>query len=341
MTIVDEPHTTATEALVDLSPTGMHIHAIERVATAVAALARGGAILLCDDVDHPRRGDVVYSAARSSTELTAFAVRHTSGFLQVALEDTRCDQLGLVAQLGADDGAAQCVTVDAKDEIGTGISAADRGVTARLLASPHATVDSFTRPGHVVPLRARLSAPVRRFGFAECAVRLAAEAGSAAAAVMGTVVGVTEPIDMATGDEIVEFARTHALPLVGVTDVTTTAHPDRPTPTVPLHLPAGTAQLVCADSTGDEDGFVCLVIGEVTDRSAVPLRVIAAPRLLLEAGRDGTAPQILLGAMGHSPAEVLTQRARLAHAVQDPGSHVHTVLRRTGALSVSMTHVGF
>src|SRR5262245_15920097 len=95
-----------------------------RVQAALLSLVAGGAIVLCDDVERPTRGELVFAAAQSTAALVAFAVRHGSGFLQVALPGPRCDQLGLIPQCGADRaGLQQCVTVDAKAAIGTGISA--------------------------------------------------------------------------------------------------------------------------------------------------------------------------------------------------------------------------
>ncbi|MGV9945752.1 3,4-dihydroxy-2-butanone-4-phosphate synthase [Rhodococcus aetherivorans] len=333
MTIVDES-VTGTDVLIDLRATAALTRAVGRVAAAVAALAGGGAVLVCDNVDAPTRGEVVYAAARATTELTAFTVRHTSGFLQVALDAVRCRELGLVAQLGADTGEVfQCVTVDAKDGVGTGISAADRAVTARLLASVDSTAEMFTRPGHVVPLRAQMHLPARRYGVAESAVRLVVEAGFPAAAVMGTVEGLTDPTVVASGTELVEFADAHTLPVVGVSDLAV-ARPDQVPEGLSLHLSAGPGRLICIDGDDEDLGFVCLVIGDVTDRSAVPLKVIAAQRLLLETTGDESGPTILLGALGETPAKVAAHRVRLEVAIHHVGSAVHEVLRGIGAHSV-------
>ena len=325
---------TGIRALVDLRATSAETRALDRAAVAVATVGHGGAVIMCDDADNPSRGDVVYAAEHASTELTATTIRHTSGFLHVALNATRCNELGLVTQRGADTaGSRQCVTVDAKDYVGTGISAADRATTARLLGSRHATADAFTRPGHVVPLRAHMNLPPRRYGFAEGAVRLSVEAGLSAAAVMSTVVGVKDPTIIAAGDELIEFAHSHALPLVSVGDLAA-VHNEPHLETRSAHLSAGSVRLICIDGDDEDAGFACLAVGDIADRSAVPLRVIPTQQLLLNAVRDDSGPAILIGAHGDTPTDALANCARLEAAVQQPDSRVRDVVRSLGARSV-------
>jgi 3,4-dihydroxy-2-butanone 4-phosphate synthase len=314
----------------------MQTKAFERLATAVAAIAGGSAVVLCDDTAQPVRGDLVYAADRASTELTAFVVRHTSGFLQVALDVSRCDELGITAQSAADGtDATQCVTVDAKHNIGTGISAADRAMTARLLGSEHATADSFTRPGHVVPMAAPMNRPVRQYGFAESAIRLACDAGRSRAAVMSTVVGTSDPTTIADGRELADFADLHGLALVSIRDLAE-VHTDPWPPVMSLHLCAGTARLFCVDGIGDDPGFICLILGDITNRPAVPLYLVDAERILHEAVMDASPPCILLGAPGGS----LVHQQRLASELQRPGSQIRDLLRGSGVRSVRLSPTG-
>ncbi|RYF54785.1 MAG: hypothetical protein EOO27_22780 [Comamonadaceae bacterium] len=79
MTIVDEPRTTA-GVLLDLTETSEERRARERMSAAVAALGRGGAVLLCDDAEQPGRADLLFAAMHADRHLTAFAIAHTSGF---------------------------------------------------------------------------------------------------------------------------------------------------------------------------------------------------------------------------------------------------------------------
>jgi len=332
---VDERQT-GPGVVVDLCVSETQTKAFERLASAVAAIAGGSAIVLCDDTVQPVRGDLVYAADRASTELTAFVVRQTSGFLQVALDIDRCDELGITVQSAADTtDAAQCVTVDAKHNVGTGISAADRAMTARLLGSEHATADSFTRPGHVVPLAAPLDRPVRQYGFAESAIRLASDAGRSRAAVMSTVVGTSDPTAIADGRELADFADQHALSLVSIKDLAE-VHPDPWPPVMSLQMCGGTARLFCVDGIGDDPGFICLILGDITNRPAIPLHVVAADRILHEAAVDASPPCILLAA----PGESLVRRHRLASELQRPGSQLRDLLRGSGVRSVRLSQTG-
>jgi 3,4-dihydroxy-2-butanone 4-phosphate synthase len=126
----------------------------------VTALRAGNLVVMIDD--HVAEGGAELWLAAEGADALAFArlVRHTSGFVTVAIPAARSAALGLPAMLGAEASftesrPVQAVTCDAAEGISTGISAADRALTARLLADPAATPDDFTRPGHLVPLRVR------------------------------------------------------------------------------------------------------------------------------------------------------------------------------------------
>ncbi|MER6990171.1 3,4-dihydroxy-2-butanone-4-phosphate synthase [Saccharopolyspora hirsuta] len=183
---------------------------------AAAELAAGRAVVVhgCSD-----GGGIVFAAARADVELTAFAVRHSSGFLCVALSGERCDELVLppMSPKVERQGATACVTVDASAGVSTGISASDRARTARLLAAPHAEPADFTRPGHVVPVAI---AGHRGDSLAEVAFDLVGLAGLTPAAVYAHLVSPADPTRMATTDELTAFAvgeRLAAVPASAVT----------------------------------------------------------------------------------------------------------------------------
>jgi 3,4-dihydroxy-2-butanone 4-phosphate synthase len=127
---------------------------------AVSALRAGGLVMLIDG--HARTGGVELWMAAEVAEAPVFArlVRHTSGFVTVALPAARCSALVLPAMAGGEawlkeSRPIQAVTCDAAEGVTTGISAADRALTARLLADPDSAPEDFKRPGHLVPLRVR------------------------------------------------------------------------------------------------------------------------------------------------------------------------------------------
>ncbi|MGB3893880.1 MAG: 3,4-dihydroxy-2-butanone-4-phosphate synthase, partial [Mycolicibacter sinensis] len=153
---------------------------LDTVERAVADIAAGKAVVVIDDEDRENEGDLIFAAEKATPELVAFMVRYTSGYLCVPLDGAICDRLGLLPMYAVNQdkhGTAYTVTVDAKNNVGTGISASDRATTMRLLSDPGSVADDFTRPGHVVPLRAKDGGVLRRPGHTEAAVDLARMAG--------------------------------------------------------------------------------------------------------------------------------------------------------------------
>jgi 3,4-dihydroxy 2-butanone 4-phosphate synthase / GTP cyclohydrolase II len=126
----------------------------------VRALRSGDIVTLIDE-DALDGGVELWMAAEvAEAHMFARLVRHTSGFVTVALPAVRCATLGLPPMAGAEayfgeTAPVQAITCDAADGVTTGISATDRALTARLLADPDSTPDDFKRPGHIVPLRIR------------------------------------------------------------------------------------------------------------------------------------------------------------------------------------------
>lgn len=191
---------------------------IERVRAALADIAVGRPVV----VDHRDGGDLVFAAELATPQLLSFMVRHTSGFVCVAVTEDDADRLDLPLMMGTHHNRpdpAQCVAVDARAGVSTGISAADRATTVRLLAAPGTAATDLIRPGHVVPLRARTDGVLGHRGRAETAVDLAALAGLRPAGVLCELVSTADPRGMARGPELVTFAREHGLHLITTVDL--------------------------------------------------------------------------------------------------------------------------
>jgi 3,4-dihydroxy 2-butanone 4-phosphate synthase/GTP cyclohydrolase II len=179
-------------------------------------------VVVLDDENRENEGDLVFAAEMATTALVAFTVRHTSGYLCVALPEDRCDKLHLIPMYptsGDPFGTAFAVTVDAAEGVSTGISARDRAHTIRLLADPDATHRHFTRPGHMVPLRARPGGVLRRPGHTEAAVDLARLAGMQPVGALCGIVSARDGRAMAHGQELRKFASEHSLTLISVGDL--------------------------------------------------------------------------------------------------------------------------
>ncbi|MGH3772074.1 MAG: bifunctional 3,4-dihydroxy-2-butanone-4-phosphate synthase/GTP cyclohydrolase II [Pseudonocardiaceae bacterium] len=189
---------------------------------AIADVAAGRPVIVVDDEERENEGDLIFAAAWATPELLAFTVRYTSGYVCAALTGEDCDRLDLPPMFHTNQdkrGTAYTVTVDAREGVTTGISAADRARTIRLLADPDAKSIDFARPGHVVPLRAKEGGVLRRPGHTEAAVDLARLAGLPPAGALCEIVSVKDPGEMARRDELEVFAAEHDLMLITIADL--------------------------------------------------------------------------------------------------------------------------
>src|SRR4051794_24355068 len=192
------------------------------VGRAVADIAAGKPVVVVDDADRENEGDLIFAAEMATPELVAFMVRYTSGYICVPLTEPDCDRLELPPMYHTNQdrrGTAYTVSVDARDGTSTGISAHDRALTMRMLADPSSTPADFTRPGHVVPLRAKAGGVLRRPGHTEAAVDLCRMAGLQSAGVLCEIVSEKDVEDMARMDELELFASVHDLALISIADL--------------------------------------------------------------------------------------------------------------------------
>ncbi|AOS63131.1 bifunctional 3,4-dihydroxy-2-butanone-4-phosphate synthase/GTP cyclohydrolase II [Actinoalloteichus hymeniacidonis] len=253
---------------------------LARIERAVADIAEGKPVVVVDDEDRENEGDLIFAAARATPELVAFMVRHTSGYLCVALTEQDCVRLDLPPMYHSNQdrrGTAYAVTVDAKDGVTTGISAADRSHTVRLLADPTATAADLLRPGHVVPLRAKEGGVLRRPGHTEAAVDLARLAGLHPAGVLCEIVSQKDEGEMARREELEVFAAEHDITLISIADLV--AYRRRFEKQVErvaearIPTPHGNFRAYGFDSTLDGIEHIALVYGDIGDGEDVLVRV--------------------------------------------------------------------
>nr|WP_246843470.1 bifunctional 3,4-dihydroxy-2-butanone-4-phosphate synthase/GTP cyclohydrolase II [Allokutzneria sp. NRRL B-24872] len=253
---------------------------LDPIERALADIAAGRPVIVVDDEDRENEGDLIFAAEKATPELIAFTVRYTSGYICVPLTGEDCDRLDLPPMYHSNQdvrGTAYTVTVDAKEGVSTGISAADRAHTIRLLADAKSVAGDFNRPGHVVPLRAKDGGVLRRPGHTEAAVDLARMAGLRPAGVLCEIVSQKDEGEMARQDELAVFAAEHDLALISIADliayrrrsekqVVRVAEARMPT----VH---GVFRAVGYDSLIDGVEHVALVFGEIGDGQDVLVRV--------------------------------------------------------------------
>jgi 3,4-dihydroxy-2-butanone 4-phosphate synthase len=187
---------------------------------ALAAVAKGGFVVVADDASRENEGDLIIAAEKVTRQALSFMLRHTSGVVCVALTEERADELMLplmVPENSESQRTAFTVSVDLRHGTTTGISAADRSAAIRALAKPQHGAVSFLRPGHVFPLRARRGGVLERRGHTEAAVDLARLAGFEPAGALCEL--VDEHGEMLRGAELTSFAERHRLPFLHIADL--------------------------------------------------------------------------------------------------------------------------
>ena len=193
---------------------------LNTIREAIDAIAAGKFVVVVDDEDRENEGDLIIAAESVTAEDMAFMVKYTSGVVCCAITNERADALHLplmVANNTEAMGTAFTISVDVAEGTTTGISASDRSLTCKALANGHIAASGFARPGHVFPLRARAGGVLKRAGHTEAAVDLATMAGLAPAGVLCEI--VSDDGTMARLPELIQFARTHDIPIISIADM--------------------------------------------------------------------------------------------------------------------------
>jgi 3,4-dihydroxy 2-butanone 4-phosphate synthase/GTP cyclohydrolase II len=181
---------------------------------------RGRMFILVDDEDRENEGDLVIPAQFATPDAINFMARHARGLICLAMTKTRVEQLGLplMAQSnGTRHQTAFTVSIEARDGVTTGISAADRARTVAVAINPEARREEIVTPGHVFPLVAREGGTLVRAGHTEAAVDFARLAGLNPAGVICEI--MNEDGTMARMPDLVAFAQHHGLKLGTIADL--------------------------------------------------------------------------------------------------------------------------
>ena len=186
----------------------------------LADVRAGRPVIVTDDASRENEGDLIVAAEKATAESVAFLIRHTGGVICVSMQGAELDRLELPLMTKSNTErmrTAYTISVDAAHGITTGISAADRATTIRLLAAPSTQPDDLTRPGHVFPLRYREGGVLRRAGHTEASVDLAKLAGLRPAGVISEL--VNEDGSMARLPDLLRFREQHGLKLCTIQDL--------------------------------------------------------------------------------------------------------------------------
>ena len=273
----EQPKPTSQKPKVVIAPAGGDVR-MDSIDAALTAIRNGESIVVVDDADRENEGDLILAASKATAESMAFLIRHTSGVVCVPMTGDVLDRLALPPMTHINEdakGTAYSVSVDARDGVTTGISAADRARTVRVLADSATEPWELTRPGHVFPLRAVEGGVLRRAGHTEAAVDLTRLAGLRSAGVIAEL--VNEDGSMMRAPQCRAFADEHGLVMVSIADLIayrrrTEDHVQR-VATTRLPTEHGDFTAVGFRSVIDGIEHVALVRGDVGDGEDLLVRV--------------------------------------------------------------------
>jgi 3,4-dihydroxy 2-butanone 4-phosphate synthase len=191
-----------------------------RVQAAVSQVARGGGVIVIDDEDRENEGDMIFAAVSLTVAQMALMIREGSGIVCLVLTDEQASILDLPLMVPRNNsrfGTAFTVTIEAREGVSSGVSAADRVTTIRAATAPGARPEHLARPGHVFPLRAHPAGLAGRQGHTEATIALMRMAGVHPA---GVLCEVTNPDgSMARLAELRRFASQQGMPIVSIADL--------------------------------------------------------------------------------------------------------------------------
>ncbi len=246
---------------------------------AIEDIRAGKMVIMVDDEDRENEGDLVLAAEKVTPEAINFMAKYGRGLICLALTPERVEELHLPLMAPQDNGTpygtAFTVSIDAREGVTTGISAADRAHTIKVAIDPNTKPEDLVRPGHVFPLRARKGGVLRRAGHTEGSVDLARLAGLYPAGVICEI--MNDDGTMARVPQLMEFARKHGLKIITIADL---IHYRLQKEflvyrVAEAHLPTdyGDFKIIAYDNHLDNFTHVALVMGEVDTHEPVLVRM--------------------------------------------------------------------
>lgn len=198
----------------------MNTSALSSIESALNELRQGRMIIVVDDENRENEGDLLMPAQTATPEAINFMIRYGRGLVCAPITAERAEHLQLPLQVIKNTESmrtAFTISVDAKDNVSTGISAADRSHTLQLLAEPGTEARAFNRPGHIFPLIAERGGVFKRQGHTEAAVDLAVLAGFEPVGVICEI--IKDDGEMARMPDLEIFAAEHDLKIISIADL--------------------------------------------------------------------------------------------------------------------------
>jgi 3,4-dihydroxy 2-butanone 4-phosphate synthase / GTP cyclohydrolase II len=248
------------------------------IEAALEDIRAGRMVVVCDDENRENEGDLTMAAQFATPDAINFMAKEGRGLICLAMTPDRCEELGLDLMAAKNESAfetAFTVSVEARDGVTTGISAADRARTIQVAIDPESSPRDLVQPGHVFPLKAKPGGVLERTGQTEAAVDLARLAGLNPAGVICEI--MNDDGTMARVDDLVGYCERHGLKMVTVADLIAyrRKHDRLVERVVATTLPTTFGDFVAVGyrSLVDDKHHVALVKGDVEGRDDVLVRV--------------------------------------------------------------------
>ena len=193
---------------------------VNTIEEALEDIKNGKFVIVVDDEDRENEGDFICAAEKMTPEMINFMITHGRGVVCAPLTEERCDELDLEMQVNKNTAIHSTpftISVDKLEGCTSGGSAADRAATFVALTDPTSKPETFGRPGHVFPLRARSKGVLRRAGHTEAAVDLARLAGLYPAGALIEI--MNEDGTMARLPELIEIAKKFKMKIITIEDL--------------------------------------------------------------------------------------------------------------------------
>jgi 3,4-dihydroxy 2-butanone 4-phosphate synthase/GTP cyclohydrolase II len=248
------------------------------VPEAIEETRAGRMIVVVDDEDRENEGDLTVAAEKITPEIINFMAKYGRGLICLALTEERLDYLRIPLQTQQNTslyGTAFCESIDARQGVTTGISAADRARTIQVALDPGSTAADLARPGHVLPLRARRGGVLVRAGQTEASVDLARMAGLAPAGVICEI--MNDDGSMARVPELLDFCARHGLKMLTIAElIRYRLQYERYLRRIAegaLETPYGEFRTIAYQSDLDPETHVAVVRGDLGDGESVLVRM--------------------------------------------------------------------
>lgn len=253
--------------------------AISKITEAIEDIRNGKMVILVDDEDRENEGDLCMSAEFASAETINFMARYGRGLICLSMSEELADKLNfkpMVQDNKARFGTAFTISIEAREGVTTGISAADRATTIKAAVNPDAKAEDLVSPGHVFPIRARKGGVLVRTGQTEGSVDLCRLAGLTPAGIICEI--MKDDGTMARMPDLEAFAREHKLKIVTIADLIDyrLQHESLIKRVAEATIPTtygGEFKVIVYENDVDNFQHVALVKGEITKYDEVLVRV--------------------------------------------------------------------